>query len=145
MVRTEVEGLVAESMEEEVDGGRAVAHAELALKQGADLGPAKRASRVFGRGSGVDPAAELFELIVAETAGPPTTRPVVQTANPLGIVAGDPLLEGPPPGPERLGDHGGGADRFHPFGGGTDREQARGGKLIEAEVVGDVHGMDSLG
>jgi hypothetical protein len=68
VARPGIERFVTESVEQEVNCGRTIAHAELALEQGADLRSAKCARAVIRCWPGVNSAAELIELLIAEAA-----------------------------------------------------------------------------
>lgn len=137
-------------MEEEIDSSQAVGDTEFALKQGADLGSAEGASPVLRSGTGVNSATELLELIVGEATWPAAAGAVVQAADPLGIVTSDPLLDGSPAHSESLGDLRGSPAAKGQDDGAKPEEAILAdlviGKrleLIEAEVIGNMHGEDS--
>ena len=90
-----VEAGVAEAVEEKVDRGLGVGHAELARDDGSDLGPAQGADAVLGLRTGVDPLAKLFDLEVGQERGTSGLGTVGQAVGRVGIVASDPVLNGP--------------------------------------------------
>ena len=98
-------------MEQGVDAREAVGDAELGVEDGSNVLGAEGADAVGRRRPGVEPLAEASDLRLRQERGLAGPGAVGQRIGPLGVVAGDPSLDGPSRGPQRRGDLRGGQTR----------------------------------
>ena len=91
-----IESGVAQAVELKVHAGQAIGDAELGPEDLADVPEAEGADAV-GRGrAGVDALAEGPDRGLGQESGLSGARAVTEGVGPLGVVAGDPPLDGPP-------------------------------------------------
>ncbi len=146
MSGTGMERFAAQAVQQAIDGGQTVNHAEFAFEEVTDLGSAAGTGAVLGSVASVETLTKLFELLEGQARASPSTWSIGRALESLGVVASDPLLDGTSTRAEGQCDLGWGLAATGEDNGAKTKEAKfvrfgfGSGELFEAVMVNDRHG-----